>query len=88
MHGSHAGAASLVAERGLQGMWAQSLQLAGSRAEAPVIAAHGLLACGIWDLSSQTSDQTWVPESTGGFLTTGPPGKSLDLHLRQISLAA
>ena len=31
-----------------------------------------VLPCGMWDLSSLTSDQTHVPCIGGGFLSTGP----------------
>ena len=34
------------------------------------------LLCGMWDLSSPTRDQTFTTALEGGFLTTGPPGKS------------
>ena len=45
---------------------------------------QSLSRCGIWALlalwhmeSSHTRDPTMYPASPGGFLTTGPPGKSL-----------
>ena len=43
-----------------------------------LVAEHGALglsSCGTW--ASQTGDRTRVPALAGGFLTTGPPGKSL-----------
>ena len=40
------------------------------------------LLCSLWDLSSLTRDQTWIPCTTlNGLLATGPPGKSLYLVL-------
>ena len=35
------------------------------------------LSCGMWDLSSLTRDGTESPVLEDGFLTTGPPGKSM-----------
>ena len=39
--------------------------------------AHGFSwPCSMWNLSSLTRDQTWIPALEGGFLTSGPRGKS------------
>ena len=40
------------------------------------------LLCGIWDLSSQPGIEPASPVFQGGFLTTGPPGKSLSHFLK------
>ena len=37
------------------------------------------LLCSTWNLSALTKDQTHVPCTARGFLTTGPPGKSLPI---------
>ena len=41
------------------------------------VVVHGLSSCGMWDFSCPTRDQTHVLCIGSGFLTTGPPGKSL-----------
>ena len=38
----------------------------------------GLVTLGTWDLSSWTGIKPMSPAMAGGFLTTGPPGKSLE----------
>lgn len=35
---------------------------------------------GMHDLSSPTTDRTWVPCSGNAVLTTGPPGQSQVIH--------
>ena len=64
--------------------WASlRLQCAGSRAHGPVAAARGLgFPClpGMWDLSPWPGIKTMSTALEGGFLTTGPSGKSLLMH--------
>ena len=45
------------------------------------------LPCGMWDLSSLTRDQTRIPSLEGGFLTTGPPGKSPIQPFRELFIS-
>ena len=40
------------------------------------------LSCDMWDLSSRPGIKPKCPALEGGFLTTGPPGKSLYLFLK------
>ena len=64
-------------------MWDLSLQHMGSLVEACGLSFSN--ACGIlvpWPGIKPTS-----PASEGGFLTTGPPGKSLQLFLESLSLS-
>ena len=57
--------------------------------QASLVVAHGLSNCGVqgWlssgilDLSSLAGDRTHIPVLKGGFLITGPPGKSHPPHL-------
>ena len=52
-----------------------------------LVVVRGLSSCGawaqllhsMWDLSSLARDKPAFPELQGGFLTTGPPGKSREL---------
>ena len=72
--------ASLVAEHGLQ-----QLQHVGSG-----VVARGLNSCGTQaqllqgTSDSWTRDGTRVPSPVGGFLTTGPPGKTRKFSLQKI----
>ena len=43
-----------------------------------IVASCRISPCGMWDLSSSTRNHTCIPELQGGFLTTGPPGRSLE----------
>ena len=53
----------------------QQLQLVGSRAQAQELWPKGLVVP--WCMgSARNRDQTGVLALQGGFLTTGPPGKS------------
>ena len=63
------------------GVWTHSLGLPGSR-------AHGLSSCGVWTWSPcsmwnlpGSGIKPISPALAGGFLTTGPPGKSSSLIL-------
>ena len=50
-----------------------------------VVVAHGLkLLRGTWDLPGPGLEPVF-PALTGGFLTTGPPGKSLETFLDKCS---
>ena len=50
-----------------------------------VKASSPLRSCGVRDLSSLTRDESTSPALEGGFLTTGPPGKSPILYFRLVS---
>ena len=41
--------------------------------------------CGRWDLTTMTRVKSKSPEMQGAFLTTGPPGKSLDTAFQSIA---
>ena len=61
--------------------WAQWLWLTGSRAQAQQLWRMGLVA--LWHVgSSRTRARTCVPVLAGGFLTTAPPGKSLNYYFK------
>ena len=64
--------ASLVAGQGTQGIQASVVVAYGGIGS--VVVVHRL-SCPVG--SSQNRDRTHVPALAGGFLTTGPPGKSL-----------
>ena len=77
---------SLVVEHGLQvcglqQLWHVGFSSCGSRALERRLSSCGtqaLLLCGVWDLP-RPGLQPMCPALAGGFLTTAPPGKSLDL---------
>ena len=65
------------------GMQAQQLWLTGSRAQAQQLWRTGLVAhvsCGMWDLPRPGLEPV-SPALAGRFLTTAPPGKSLNIFL-------
>ena len=76
------------------GMWDLPLHLKSSSTcdvQAPELLGSAVVTCGLscpmaWGLSVPRTgicsrDQTCVPALEGGFLTTGPPGKSLTIDL-------
>ena len=69
-----------IAARGLSSCTVQALERTGS-----VVAEHRL-SCNMWDLSSLTRESNLGPlHWESGVLTTGPPGKSLDLIFKNFS---
>ena len=63
--------------------WLLFLWSTGSRAQALVVAARGLSCCEAYGIfPDQGGMEAVSPALQGGFLTTGPPGKSLLLPLK------
>ena len=85
MHGLLIVVASLVAEHKLRGHGIQELQhsrwlqLLGSRGQAKLMWHMSSVVLGTWDLLSP-GIKPKSPALTGGFFTTGPPGKSLCMY--------
>ena len=68
---------------GCIGIFVESRGLSGAGYRISVSA--GLVACGTWDLSSNPRIKSHPPALQGGFLATGPPGKSqhVGLHVHK-----
>ena len=69
----------LVAEHSLEGTTAQQLQLQALERRLNSGSTWAWLLHSMWDLPSPRSELV-SSTSAGRFLTTGPPGKSSDLH--------